>query len=229
MAMIFLGKLCRWRPWFLKDLVHLRRKLLGASMDLIAIFPRVRIKNRCILPEDSDSDPVLISKPVRVDEPVTRAHSSLKRDEFEKQYDAAWLAGFQAESSTGKVSSCSEVCHKEQPSRGGSRAVQEKQLPEPDTCQISTQKAKELDSARTKEKHHPKQRVKEKSRRNIPLTRLYQPSLTLWFLSFIASIIWLCVFYVERQPIQHREEERLDRVRFAEMTELLPEPGKSRQ
>ena len=53
--------------------------------------------------------------------------------------------------------------------------------------------------------------------------------LTLWFLSFIASIIWLCVFYVERQPIQHREEERLDRVRFAEMTELLPEPGKSRQ
>ena len=111
----------------------------------------------------------------------------------------------------------------------GSRAVQEKQLPEPDTCQISTQKAKELDSARTKEKHHPKQRVKEKSRRNIPLARLYQPSLTLWFLSFIASIIWLCVFYVERQPIQHREEERLDRVRFAEMTELLPEPGKSRQ
>ena len=78
-------------------------------------------------------------------------------------------------------------------------------------------------------KHHPKQRVKEKSRRNIPLARLYQPSLTLWFLSFIASIIWLCVFYVERQPIQHREEERLDRVRFAEMTELLPEPGKSRQ
>ncbi|MDA8041665.1 MAG: hypothetical protein MPJ22_04485, partial [Pirellulales bacterium] len=131
--------------------------------------------------------------------------------------------------STGKVSSCSEVCHKEQPSRGGSRAVQEKQLPEPDTCQISTQKAKELDSARTKEKHHPKQRVKEKSRRNIPLARLYQPSLTLWFLSFIASIIWLCVFYVERQPIQHREEERLDRVRFAEMTELSPETGKSRQ
>jgi len=198
-------------------------------MDLIAIFPRVRMKNRCIPPEDSDSDPLLNSKPVGVAEPMTRSHSSLKRDEFEKQYDAAWLAGFQAESSTGKVSSRSEVCHKKQPSRVGSRAVQEKQLLEPDACQISTQKAKELDSARTKEKHHPKQRVKEKSRRNIPLARLYQPSLTLWFLSFIASIIWLCVFYVERQPIQHREEERLDRVRFAEMTELSPEPGKSRQ
>ena len=198
-------------------------------MDLIAIFPRVRMKNRCVLPEDSDSDPVLNSDPVDLAEPMTRSHSSLKRDEFEKQYDAAWLTGFHTESSTGKVSSRSEVCHKKQPSRVGSRAVQEKQLLEPDACQISTQKAKELDSARTKEKHHPKQRVEEKSRRNIPLARLYQPSLTLWFLSFIASIIWLCVFYVERQPIQHREEERLDRVRFAEMTELLPEPGKSRQ
>ena len=204
-------------------------------MDLIAIFPRVRMKNRCILPEDSDSNPVLISKPVGVAEPVTRSHSSLKREEFEKQYDAAWLAGFQAESSNGKVSSRSEVCHKKQLSRVGSRAVQEKQLLEPDTCQISTQKAKEFDSARTegkhhpKEKQHPKQRVEEKSHRNLPLARLYQPSLTLWFLSFIASIIWLYVFYVERQPIQHREGERLDRVRFAEMTELSPEPGKSRQ
>ena len=204
-------------------------------MDLIAIFPRVRMKNRCVLPEDSDSDPVLNSDPVDLAEPMTRSHSSLKRDEFEKQYDGAWLAGFQAESNTGKVSSRSEVCHEKQPSCVGSRAVREKQLLEPDTFQISSQKAKELDSERTKEKYHPKekhhrkQRVEEKSLTNIPFARLYQPSLTLWFLSFIASIIWLCVFYVERQPIQHREEERLDRVRFAEMTELLPEPGKSRQ
>ena len=198
-------------------------------MDLIAIFPRVRMKNSCILPEDSASDPVLISKPVDVAEPVTRSHSSLKRDEFEEQYDAAWLAGFQAESSIGKVSSRSKVCQEKQPSRVSSRAVREKRLLEPEMCRINTQNASELDSAQTKEKRHRNQQDVEKSRKSIPLARLYQPSLTLWILSFTVFIIWLCVFYVERQPIQHREEQQMGMVRFAEMTELSSELGKSRQ
>ena len=198
-------------------------------MDLIAIFPRVQMKNNCLPPEDSYSDPVLMTNPLGVAEPVEESHLSRERGEFEKQFDAAWLAGFQAESSTSEVSSRSEVCQEKQPSCEGSRAVQETQLFEPDACQISTQKAKELDAARTKEKHHWKQRVVEKSRRRIHFARLYQPSLTLWFLSFITSIIWLCVFYLELQPIQHQEEQRLGRVRFADMTELSSEIGKSRQ
>jgi hypothetical protein len=69
----------------------------------------------------------------------------------------------------------------------------------------------------------------DKSRKNIRLAALYLPSLTLWVLSFIAAVIWLGVFFVERQPTAHEKVHGIGTVRFAETPVSPYGQEKSRQ
>jgi hypothetical protein len=158
-----------------------------------------------------------------------RCSTSQSENELLKQYDAAWRAGFQAESNASKVSSYPKVCQHKRTIRSSSRKDRRKPLPEPVAGEIERRHVKELEStAKTEERHIVARRV-DKSRRNIRLAALYLPSLTLWVLSFVAAVIWLGVFIVERQPIQHEEVQGISAVRFAETIPSSYEKEKSRQ
>ena len=200
-------------------------------MDLIAIFPRVRHTKRCLLSEDSCLEPECAQESLVTTETVTqRSLSSKKENELQKQYDAAWLAGFQAESNASKASGFLKVCHHERTIRSSTRKTRQKPLPDPVTVQNSRWHVKELVSAAKMEKRHVgDRRVADKSRGNIRLAALYLPSLTLWVLSFVAAVIWLGVFIVERQPIQYEEVQGISAVRFAETMPSSYEKEKSRQ
>ena len=200
-------------------------------MDLIAIFPRVRHTKRCLLSEDSCLEPECAPESLVTTESVTqRSLSSKKENELLKQYDAAWLAGFQAESNASKASGFLEVCHHERTIRSSTRKTRQKPLLDPVTVHNSRRHVKELGSAVKMEKRHVgDRRVADKSRGNIRLAALYLPSLTLWVLSFVAAVIWLGVFIVERQPIQHEQVQGISAVRFAETIPSPYEKEKSRQ
>jgi hypothetical protein len=147
-----------------------------------------------------------------------------------KQFDAAWQAGFQAESNASKESGLLKVSHHERTIRSGSMKTRQKPLPDPVTVKNSRRHVKELEStAKTKKRHAGDRRIADKSRGNIRLAALYLPSLTLWVLSFVAAVIWLGVFIVERQPIQHEEVQGISAVRFAETIPSSYEKEKSRQ
>ena len=200
-------------------------------MDLIAIFPRVRHTKRCLLSEDSCLEPECAPESLVTTESVTqRSLSSKKENELLKQYDAAWLAGFQAESNASKASGFLKVWHHERTIRSSTRKTRQKPLLDPVTVQNSRRRVKELGSAVKMEKRHVgDRRVADKSRGNIRLAALYLPSLTLWVLSFVAAVIWLGVFIVERQPIQHEQVQGISAVRFAETIPSPYEKEKSRQ
>ena len=200
-------------------------------MDLIANFPRVLHTKRCLPSEGSCPEPAWSDD--SLSRPASVPHLSSLRDDNDlmKQFDAAWLAGFQAESNASKASGLLKVCHHEREIRSSSRKARQKPLPDPVTVENSRRHVKELEStAKTKKRHIGDRRVADKSRGNIRLAALYLPSLTLWILSFVAAVIWLGVFIVERQPIQHEGFQGISAVRFAE---TLPssnyEEEKSRQ
>ena len=200
-------------------------------MDLIAIFPTVRHMKRCLLSEDSCLEPACAPESRGTAESVAqRCSTSQSENELLKQYDAAWLAGFQAESNASKASGFLEVCHHERTIRSSTRKTRQKPLLDPVTVQNSRRRVKELGSAVKMEKRHVgDRRVADKSRGNIRLAALYLPSLTLWVLSFVAAVIWLGVFIVERQPIQHEQVQGISAVRFAETIPSPYEKEKSRQ
>ena len=200
-------------------------------MDLIAIFPRVRHTKRCLLSEDSCLEPECAPESLGATELVTpRSLSSKKENELLKQYDAAWLAGFQAESNATKASGFLKVCQHELTVRSSTKKTRQKPRPDPVTGENSGRHVKELEStAKMKKRHVGDRRVVDKSRRNIRLAALYLPSLTLWVLSFVAAIIWLGVFFVERQPVQHEGFREISAVRFAETLPSSDEKEKSRR
>lgn len=199
-------------------------------MDLIAIFPRVQNMKHCLLSEDSCREPECTPEPRVTTKSVTqRCSSSQRENELLKQYDAAWLAGFQAESNASKVSSFSKVCQHERTIRSSSRKNRQKPLPEPVAGEIKRRHAKELESTAKTEGRHGVARRVDKSRKNIRLATLYLPSLTLWILSFVAAVIWLGVFFVERQPVQDGGVQGVGAVRFAETPRSSYEEEKSRQ
>ena len=223
-------KLYRKRLYSLKDLPQLRRKSFRGSMDLIAIFPRVRHMKHCLLSEDSCLEPARAPESRGTTESVAqRCSTSQSENELLKQYDAAWRAGFQAESNASKVSSYPKVCQHKRTIRSSSRKDRRKPLPEPVAGEIKRRHVKELEStAKTEERHIVARRV-DKSRRNIRLATLYLPSLTLWVLSFVAAVIWLGVFFVERQPVQDGGVQGVGAVRVAETPRSSYEEEKSRQ
>ena len=200
-------------------------------MDLIAIFPLVRCSKRCLLSEDSCLDPECSPESLNATESVTQPSLwSQKENELLKQYDAAWLAGFQAESNASKAPGFLKVCHHERSIRSSSRKTRRKSLPDPVLVENRRGRVKGLESAAKREKRHVgDRRVADKSRGNIRLAALYMPSLTLWVLSFVAAVIWLGVFIVERQPIQHEGFQGISAVRFAETLPSSYEKEKSRQ
>ena len=200
-------------------------------MDLIAIFPRVRHTKRCLLSEDSCLEPECAPESLGATELVTqRSLSSKKENELLKQYDAAWLAGFQAESNASKASGFLKVCQHERTVRSSTKKSRQKPRPDSVTGENSRRHVKEFESTAKMEKRHVgDRRVVDKSRRNIRLAALYLPSLTLWVLSFVAAIIWLGVFFVERQPVQHEGFREISAVRFAETLPSSDEKEKSRR
>ncbi len=201
-------------------------------MDLIAIFPRVRHAKRCLLSEDSCHDYECAPESLGIKESMTQPILWSKKEENEllRQYDAAWLAGFQAESNASKESGLLKVSHHERTIRSSSIELRKKPLPDPVTVENSRRHVTELEStAKTRKNNAGNRRIADKSRGNIRLAALYLPSLTLWVLSFVAAVIWLGVFIVERQPIQHEDVQGIGAVRFAETLPSSYEEEKSRQ
>ena len=199
-------------------------------MDLIAIFPRVLHTKRCLPSEGSCPEPAWSAE--SLSRPVSVPHLSSLREENDlmKQFDAAWLAGFQAESNASKASYVSKETRHEIKIQSSSRKARQESLSAPVIAENSRRHVKDLKStSKTKKRHIEAQRAVDESRGNIRLAALYLPSLTLWVLSFIAAVIWLGVFFVERQPSAQEKIHRIGTVRFAETPVSSYGQEKSRQ
>ena len=199
-------------------------------MDLIAIFPRVRHTERCLPSGDSCHDPVSNPESLYSHASVPGFGSSHEENQLMKQFDAACLAGFRAASKASKASCVSKESRHEPLIQSSSRKAQQQSLPTPVITENSRRHVKDLEStAKTKKRPVKARGDIDKSRKNIRLAALYLPSLTLWVLSFIAAVIWLGVFFVERQPTAYEEVHRIGTVRFAETHVSSYGQEKSRQ
>ena len=199
-------------------------------MDLIAIFPRVRHTKRCLLSGDSSREPVCNPESLYTHESVRRLCPSHEDNQLMKQFDAAWLAGFRAASKASKATYVSKESRHEPMIQSSSRKAQQQSVPTPVLAENSRRHEKDLEStAKTKKRLDKARGDVDKSRKNIRLAALYLPSLTLWVLSFIAAVIWLGVFFVERQPTAHEEVYGIGTVRFAETPVSSYGKEKSRQ
>ena len=199
-------------------------------MDLIAIFPRVRHTKRCLPSGDSCREPVCGPESLYTDESVRHLGPSHEENPLIKQFDAAWLAGFRAVSQASKASCVSKESRHEPLIQSSSRKAQQQSLPTPVITENSRRHVKDLESTAKTKKRTVKARVDvDKSRKNIRLAALYLPSLTFWVLSFIAAVIWLGVFFVERQPTAHENVHGIGTVRFAETPVSSYGQEKSRQ
>ena len=199
-------------------------------MDLIAIFPRVRHTKRCLPSGDSCREPVCGPESLCTDETVRRLCPSHEDNQLMKQFDAAWLAGFRAASQASKASCVSKESQQEPMIQSSSQKARQQSLPMPVIAENSRRHVKDLEStAKTKKRTVKARGDVDKSRKNIRLAALYLPSLTLWVLSFIAAVIWLGVFFVERQPTAYEEVHGIGTVRFAETHVSSYGQEKSRQ
>ena len=186
-------------------------------MDLIANFPRVLHTKRC-LPSEGSS-PELAWNAESSPRPASVPHLSSLREENDlmKQFDAAWLAGFRAASHASKASYASKESRHEIKIQSSSREARQENLSAPVIAENSRRHVNDLKStSKTKKRHIEAQRAVDESRGNIRLAALYLPSLTLWVLSFVAAVIWLGVFFVERQPTAQEKVHGIGTVRFAE-------------
>ena len=199
-------------------------------MDLIAIFPRVRHTKRCLSSGDSCREPVCNPESLYSHESVRRLCPSHEDNQLMKQFDAAWLAGFRAASQASKASCVSKESRHEPMIQSSSQKARQQSLPMPMIAENSRRHVKDLEStAKTKKRTVKARGDVDKSRKNIRLAALYLPSLTLWVLSFIAAVIWLGVFFVERQPTAHENVHGIGTVRFAETPVSSYGQEKSRQ
>ena len=199
-------------------------------MDLIAIFPRVRHTERCLPSGDSCHEPVCNTESLNIHASVRGSGSSHEENQLMKQFDAAWLAGFRAASQATKASCVSKESRHEPLIQSSSRKAQQQSLPTPVITENSRRHVKDLESTAKTRKRPVKARGDvDKSRKNIRLAALYLPSLTLWVLSFIAAVIWLGVFFVERQPTAREDVYEIGTVRFAETPISSYGKEKSRQ
>lgn len=201
----------------LKDLDRLRRDKARGCMDLIAIFPRVWHTKRCLPSEDSCPEPSWSGESLSTPASVPHLSSLREENDLMKQFDAAWLAGFQAVSNASKASYGSKATRHKSNIQSSSRKAPQESLSAPVMADNSRRHGKDLKStSKTKKRHIEAQRAVDESRGNIRLAALYLPSLTLWVLSFVAAVIWLGVFFVERQPTAQEQVHRIGTVRFAE-------------
>ena len=199
-------------------------------MDLIAIFPRVRHTKSCLPSEDSCSDPVCGPESLYADESVRHFCPSHEENPLMKQFDAAWLAGFRAAPQASKATCVSKESRHEPMIQSSSRKAQQQSVPTPVIAENSRRHVEDLEStAKTKKRPVKARGDVDKSQKNIRLAALYLPSLTLWVLSFIAAVIWLGVFFVERQPAAHEDVYGIGTVRFAETHVSSYGQEKSRQ
>lgn len=199
-------------------------------MDLIANFPRVLHTKRCLPPEGSC--PELAWNAESSPRPASVPHLSSLSEENDlmKQFDAAWLAGFRAASHASKASYASKESRHEIKIQSSSREARQEILSAPVIAENSRRHVNDLKStSKTKKRHIEAQRAVDESRGNIRLAALYLPSLTLWVLSFVAAVIWLGVFFVERQPTAQEKVHRIGTVRFAETPFSSYGQEKSRQ
>jgi len=199
-------------------------------MDLIANFPRVLHTKRCLPSEGSC--PELAWNAESSPRPASVPHLSSLREENDlmKQFDAAWLAGFRAASHASKASYASKESRHEIKIQSSSREARQEILSAPVIAENSRRHVNDLKStSKTKKRHIEAQRAVDESRGNIRLAALYLPSLTLWVLSFVAAVIWLGVFFVERQPTAQEKVHRIGTVRFAETPFSSYGQEKSRQ
>ncbi len=207
---------CR-APCLLKDLDRLRRDNTRGCMDLIAIFPRVLHTKRCLPSEGSCPEPSWSGELLSTPASAPNLSSLREENDLMKQFDAAWLAGFQAVSNTSKASCGSKAIRRESNIQSSSRKAPQESLSAPVMAENSRRHGKDLKSTpKTKKRHTEAQPVVDESRGNIRLAALYLPSLTLWVLSFVAAVIWLGVFFVERQPTAQEKVHGIGTVRFAE-------------
>ena len=199
-------------------------------MDLIAIFPRVRHTKRCLPSGESCREPVCNPDSLYTHETVRRLNPTHEENQLMKQFDAAWLAGFRAARQASKASCFSKESRHDPMIQSSGRKAQQQSVPTPVMAENSRRYVKDLEStAKTKKRPVKARGDVDKSRKNIRLAALYLPSLTLWFLSFIAAVIWLGVFFVERQPTAHEEVYGIGTVRFAETPVSSYGQEKSRQ
>ena len=199
-------------------------------MDLIAIFPRVRHTKRCLPSGDSCREPVCGPESLYTDETVRRLSPSHEENQLMKQFDAAWLAGFRAASQASKATCVSKESRHEPMIQSSSRKAQQQSVPTPVIAENSRRHVEDLEStAKTKRRPVKARGNVDKSQKNIRLAALYLPSLTLWVLSFIAAVIWLGVFLVERQPTPHEDVHGIGTIRFAETPVSPYGQEKSRQ
>ncbi len=186
-------------------------------MDLIAIFPCVLRTKRCLPPEDSCPESAWSNESLATPETCSDLTSLPEENDLMKQFDAAWLAGFRAVSNASKASYGSKATRHESNIQSSSLKAPQESLSAPVMAENSRRHGKDLKStSKTKKRQIEARRAVDESRVNIRLAALYLPSLTLWVLSFVAAVIWLGVFFVERQPTAQEKVHRIGTVRFAE-------------
>jgi len=199
-------------------------------MDLIAIFPCVLRTKRCLPLEDSCPESAWSNESLETPETCSDLTSLPEENDLMKQFDAAWLAGFRAASHASKSSLISKESRNEPTIQSSSRKARRGSLPAPVMAEANRRHVKELKpTTRIKERRLGAELAIDKPEKNIRLAALYLPSLTLWVLSFVAAVVWLGVFFVERQPTALDKVHGIGTVRFAETPVSPYGQEKSRQ